>query len=53
MALTEKTMTAQEKLNYIIEAIKTINQTIDNEAPDLAYRRLSLLLEEIEGWTNE
>ena len=44
------TMTTNEKLIYLMESIRIMAQAIDNEAPDLALRKIRILVEQMEEW---
>ena len=43
-------MTTNEKLIYLMESIRIMAQAIDNEAPDLALRKIRILVEQMEEW---
>lgn len=43
-------MTTEEKLGYLMESIRTMANAIDNEAPDLALRKIRILVEQMEEW---
>lgn len=46
-------MTDAEKLAYLIEKIRVVNQAIDNEMPDKALLELRRTQQMIEGWQDE
>ena len=43
-------MTDKEKLDYLIEAMRTISQAIDNETPDMALWEIRRAVKMIEEW---
>ena len=43
-------MTTNEKLIYLMESIRIMAQAIDNEAPDLALRKIRILVEQMDEW---
>ena len=43
-------MTDKEKLDYLIEAMRTISQAIDNETPDMALWEIRRAVKTIEEW---
>jgi hypothetical protein len=46
-------MTDAEKLAYLIEKIRVVNQAIDNGMPDEALLELRRTQQMIEGWQDE
>lgn len=43
-------MTTEEKLTYLIDKIRTMNNAVNNEAPDLAILELDRIMQTIDGW---
>jgi hypothetical protein len=46
-------MNDTEKLNYLIEAIKIISNSINNESPDMALWEVNRVMQTIEQWESE
>lgn len=52
MAKEARKMTELEKIDYLVEAIKCMNNAVDNSAPDLAsleIRRAAIMIERREN----
>lgn len=46
-------MTTNEKLIYLMESIRIMDQAIDNEAPDLALWELRRVIAKMEEWDED
>lgn len=45
-------MSDTEKLQYLINTLKSINNSIDNQSPDLALWEIRRIISTIESWEN-
>jgi hypothetical protein len=43
-------LTDKEKIDYLIEALKTVSNAIDNEAPSMALWEVRRVMQTIDSW---
>lgn len=46
-------MNDAEKLNLLIETIKTMSNAVNNESPDMVLWEMNRIMQIIENWENE
>lgn len=46
-------MSDTEKLTYLIDKIRTMNNAVNNEAPGFAILELDRIMQTIDGWDDE
>jgi len=46
-------MTTEEKLEYLVEKIRVMNNAVNNGYPDEMYQELLKVTQMLDGWTNE
>lgn len=46
-------MSDKEKIQYLVDALKTVSNAIDNQAPSMALWEIRRVIQTVESWDDE